>query len=84
MQLAAFLKCMTATIYQTLREAIELGKWADGRKLSTDEQAAILQALIIYEAEQVAPSERIGFMPATCQSHINTEEEASLILRFQD
>ena len=84
MQLAAFLDCMTPTIYQALREAIELGKWADGRKLSADEQAAILQALIVYEVDHIAPSERIGFMPTVCQSQHKSEEAANLILHFQN
>ena len=54
MQLETFLSCITPTIYQTLRQAVELGKWPNGRKLSLDEQAAILQALILYEADHVA------------------------------
>ncbi len=45
-----------------MRRAIELGKWPDGRKLSADDKAFCMQAVIAYEAKNVGEQERVGFM----------------------
>ena len=87
MQLDAFLENMTPTIHQILRQALELGKWPDGRPMTNDERDASLQAVIVYEHQHVPEAERIGYMPATCKSaggQSSVKEEPASILRFQD
>ncbi len=86
MQLDAFLEKMNPTIHQALKLALELGKWPDGRPMSTEERDATLQALIVYEHDHLPESERIGFMPGSCKSaspSVEPEEE-STILRFKN
>lgn len=50
-------------IYETLKRAVELGKWADGERLSRDLRANCLQAVIAYEHKHLSPEERSGYVP---------------------
>ena len=50
-------------IYETLKRAVELGKWADGERLSRDLRANCMQAVIAYEHKHLSPEERSGYVP---------------------
>ncbi|WP_066014313.1 YeaC family protein [Endozoicomonas atrinae] len=89
MQLDAFLKKMTPAIHQSLKLALELGRWPDGRVMTQDERDASLQAVIAYEYENLPESERVGYMPAKCKSDSkasigNVPAEEATILRFKN
>jgi len=63
---------ITPTIYGNLKAAIELGKWADGQKLSVEQLQNCMQAVILYEAKYMPEQERTGFdLPAACSSKIS-------------
>ncbi len=81
MQLDDFLQTMSPQLYQTLKQALELGRWPNGERLTDDQREAGLQAIIVYEHEHVPESERVGYMPQTCKSSAKQEET---ILRFKD
>jgi uncharacterized protein YeaC (DUF1315 family) len=50
-----------------LKSAIELGKWSDGSRLSGDQMDKCMQAIILYEAENMPQQQRTGFgLPAGC------------------
>lgn len=50
-------------IYKSLRMAIELGKWPDGRALTREQKEISMQAVIYYEDKtNIAESDRIGFI----------------------
>lgn len=50
-------------IYKSLRSAIELGKWPDGRALTREQKEISMQAVIYYEDKvNIAESDRIGFI----------------------
>ena len=38
---------MTPETYKTLKLAVEIGKWADGTKLTTEQKVLPVQALIL-------------------------------------
>ncbi|WP_257267056.1 YeaC family protein [Endozoicomonas sp. ONNA2] len=89
MQLDAFLAKMTPAIHQALKQALELGKWPDGRAMSEAERDASLQAVIVYEHEHLPASERVGYMPDKCKStgtssQENGSAEDATILRFRN
>lgn len=53
-------------IYRRFKEALELGKWPDGRILTKDQKEICLQAVIVYEAAQRVPEEqRTGYVDST-------------------
>lgn len=50
-------------IYRSLRQAVELGKWPDGRVLSVEQKEICMQAVIYYENQHNVPeTERVGFL----------------------
>ncbi len=56
---------ISATIYASLKSAVELGKWSDGTRLSSEQVERCMQAVILYEAENLPEQERTGFGLAT-------------------
>ncbi|GGX95478.1 hypothetical protein GCM10007160_23830 [Litchfieldella qijiaojingensis] len=54
---------MTPTIYESLKQAVALRKWPDGRVLSPEQVELCLEAVIKYEIEhEVAPESRVGYL----------------------
>jgi uncharacterized protein YeaC (DUF1315 family) len=53
---------ITPEIHRSLQRAIEIGRWPDGRRLTEEQRALSLQAVIAYEARHVAETERTGYI----------------------
>ncbi|TVP59604.1 MAG: DUF1315 family protein [Halomonadaceae bacterium] len=50
-------------VYRSLKRAVELGKWPDGRALTREQRDICLEAVIFYETKhEVAPEERTGYI----------------------
>lgn len=50
-------------VYRSLKRAIELGKWPDGRAVSAEQRAICMEAVIYYENRHDVPAqERVGFI----------------------
>ena len=66
---AQMIENITPEIYQSLKTAVELGKWADGRKLTVEQKELSLQAVIAWELQNLPEEERTGYMgPQECSS----------------
>ncbi|AXA53437.1 YeaC family protein [Pseudomonas thivervalensis] len=60
---------ITPDIYRSLKMAVEIGKWADGNKLTAEQRELSLQAMIAWEIQNLPEDERTGYMgPQECQS----------------
>ncbi|MFT3929958.1 MAG: DUF1315 family protein [Spongiibacteraceae bacterium] len=62
MQFQQIIETITPEIYANLKTAIEIGKWPDGRSLSSEQRELCLQAVIAYELKNIPESERTGFI----------------------
>ncbi|MEB0205916.1 YeaC family protein [Pseudomonas sp. CCC3.1] len=63
------IKNITPEIYQSLKLAVEIGKWADGNKLTAEQRELSLQAMIAWEVQNLPEEERTGYMgPQECSS----------------
>ena len=51
---------MTPEIYENLKQAVELGRWADGVRLSDEQREQSLQLVILYEAKWLPEASRVG------------------------
>ncbi|MFC3093576.1 DUF1315 family protein [Alteromonas sediminis] len=51
MNIDALLASMTPHTYNNLRQAVETGKWPDGRQLDDNQKAVCLQAVMLYQAK---------------------------------
>ena len=47
---------ITPEIYQSLKLAVEIGKWADGNKLTAEQRELSLQAMIAWEVQNLPSS----------------------------
>ena len=70
--LGELLEQITPSIYELLREAVALGKWGDGTRLSPEQLEHCMQAIILYEAEHLPEAERTGALLASCPSSQQT------------
>lgn len=74
---------ITPEIYRSLKLAVEIGKWPDGRKLSQEQKELTLQALIAWEIHNLPEDERIGYMgPQECGS--KSEPIPNLLFKSMD
>jgi uncharacterized protein len=53
---------MTPEIHGNLKRAVELGRWENGDKLSTEQVELCLQAVIAYDAVKVPEKERVAYI----------------------
>lgn len=58
----ALIDSITPEIYDSLRTAVELGKWDNGQPLSQQQLEYCLQAIIAYEHRNLPVEQRTGFM----------------------
>jgi len=53
---------MSPATYRSLRRAVELGRWPDGSRLTPEQRANALQALIAWGERHLDETERVGFI----------------------
>ncbi len=74
------IKAMTPDVYRNMKNALELSRWPDGRKLDGDQKALCMEALIRYENITDMPADqRIGYMEAACKSSKDDETQTLTI-----
>jgi uncharacterized protein YeaC (DUF1315 family) len=57
------IKRLDPSVYQNLKRSLELGKWPDGRKLTTEQRTICMEAIIYYEDQhQIPTEERVGYL----------------------
>lgn len=49
-------------IYASLKRALEIGKWPDGRALSAEQRALCMDAVIAYDHRRKPEDQRVGFI----------------------
>jgi len=56
------IESMSPAVYRRLVRAVELGKWPDGRALTTEQRENALQAIIAWGQRNLPRDERVGFL----------------------
>ncbi len=77
MDLKQLLDSITPEVYESLKRAIELGKWPDGRVLSAGQKELCMQAVIAYDARKPA-DQRTGYVPpktTACEPPASADEQ---------
>ncbi|MFO7704276.1 MAG: DUF1315 family protein [Halopseudomonas sp.] len=70
---AEMLRNITPEVYASLKTAVEIGKWPDGRKLTREQKELCLQAMIAWEQDHLPEDQRTGYMgPQNCKSESKT------------
>jgi uncharacterized protein len=53
---------MSPEVYRSLKRAVELGKWPDGRALSAKQRQEAMQAVIAWGELHLEERQRVGFI----------------------
>ncbi|MDY7025685.1 MAG: DUF1315 family protein [Pseudomonadota bacterium] len=61
-------------IYERLKEAVELGKWANGERLTPEQRETCLQAVILYE-QRLPEDERSGYIEQSCKTSSGAKDD---------
>lgn len=70
--LSELLETISPELYELLKTSIELGKWADGNKLSREQLGQALQLVIAYEKINVPEEQRLGYIADNaCRSELH-------------
>ncbi|MCC2636521.1 MAG: hypothetical protein K0Q68_240 [Moraxellaceae bacterium] len=56
------LATLTPDLVAVFRRSIETGKWPDGRRLSDEQRATCMQAVIAWEHRNLPEAERTGYI----------------------
>ncbi len=62
MALQQMLKAVTPAVYERLKQAVELGRWPDGNRLTPTQRELCLQAVIAYDFAHKPATERVGYI----------------------
>ncbi len=60
--LQTLIDSITPEIHENLKAAVEIGRWANGDRLTPEQLEHSLQAIIAYEARHLSEEQRIGFI----------------------
>jgi len=72
---------MSSDVYDSLKLAVELGKWNDGVRLDSQQTDFCMQTIILYEAKHLPEEDRIGFdLSASCKSKVIPEQLQTISL----
>ncbi|MFZ5756101.1 MAG: YeaC family protein [Pseudomonadota bacterium] len=76
---------MDASTCAALRRAVEIGKFPDGRRLTDEQRALCMEAIIAWELQHLPPEQRTGFIDRgskrdgeVCDSHDHGEQPVNL------
>ena len=82
------LQMITPEVHQSLKRAVEIGKWADGVALTREQRELCMQAVIAWEARNLESVERTGYIDRgskaegeVCGTHAEAEPEVIRIVR---
>ena len=53
---------MSPDIYRSLKRALELGKWPDGKALTLEQRHNSMQAVIAWGEKHLPHNERVGYI----------------------
>ena len=68
---------ITPDIYESLKQAVERGKWPDGRKLTAAQREHSMQAVIAYDLRHKPEDQRVGYVPPKKTQSCGTNKDHS-------
>lgn len=75
---------MSREVYDSLRRALELGKWPDGRPLSPEQREETMQAVIAWGEMHLPAQERVGYIDRGSKAGEVCDDPGVTPLKFQD
>ncbi|AEF54862.1 YeaC family protein [Marinomonas posidonica] len=73
---------MSPEVYASLKQAVELGKWPNGVRLTEEQKELCLQAVITYDYSNKSEQQRVGYIDTQvhsgCDSKTSTNEHETI------
>lgn len=73
---------VTEAIYRAFVQAIEIGRWPDGRRLSEQQRELCMQAIIEYDLQHNPEHQRIGFIDKGAKAKGELCDDDTQVLRM--
>jgi uncharacterized protein len=67
---------MSPEVYVRLKQAVELGKWPNGVRLTPEQTELCLQAVITYDYSNKEEKDRVGYIDTTGHKNIDKKDTA--------
>lgn len=77
------IETMTPEIYKSLRRSVEIGKWPDGKSLTSLQRQEALQAVIAWGKLHLPENERVGYIDAGKKSGDSCDDPLETILKWK-
>lgn len=68
------LEAVTPDIYERFKRAVETGKWPNGERLTEEQRATCMQAIIAFDARFNPPEQRVGYVPSKVEPCADNHE----------
>ena len=65
--------------YEALKRALELGRWPDGRLLSSEQKAHCMAAIIHWETQHLAAEQRTGHIDTGSKRRGQTCDDTQVV-----
>lgn len=65
---------ITPEIYGNLKTAVETGKWPNGAALTQEQKELCLEAMIVWEKDNLPEDERTGYIPSKKHTHCGSQQ----------
>ena len=75
---------MSPDIFRSLKRALELGKWPDGKDLSPEQRQNAMQAVIAWGERHLPAHERVGFIDKGHKAGDSCDDEQPEPLNWKD
>ncbi len=76
------LDSLTPEIVATIKRAIELGRWPDGRALSPEQREHCMRAIIHWDRQNLSAQERTGYIDRGHKQGEQCDDEVAQALRW--
>ena len=84
MEYQQMISAMSREVYDSLRRALELGKWPDGSRLTPEQRVESMQAVIAWGELHLPPEERVGYIDRGAKAGGSSREPGAEPLNFRD
>ncbi|MEM1113787.1 MAG: DUF1315 family protein [Pseudomonadota bacterium] len=75
---------MTPEVYARLKQAVETGRWPDGRLVTPEQREHALQAVIAWGERHLGTNERVGFIDKGGKDGDACDSDEPRPIRWQD
>lgn len=78
------IESMSSEVYHSLRKAVELGKWPDGKVLTSMQRENAMQAIIAWGQHHLPPEDRPGYIDKGAKAGDSCDDPEEIPLNWKN